>query len=53
MIYKEIKGIGFMADPKNWDELSWTMHNEPKGLVKYNPNIESNGLGKELMNMFL
>jgi len=52
MKYRQIRNIGFIADPENWQELNWTLHNEPKGVVKYNPNEVKHGEGKSILDMF-
>jgi len=41
----------WMAQPSNWAELRYTLHEEPEGLLDYDPNnIEPD---YELLNMFL
>jgi hypothetical protein len=38
MNYLKIGKMGFLANPQNWEELRWTLHNE-KGMVKIDPNL--------------
>ena len=43
--------VWWMASPSNWEELAFTIHNEPEVLLPYNPNdLQPN---TELLNLFL
>jgi len=51
MKYIEVKGLGWTADPENWEELKEVIHSSLPRFTKVHPK-EENALGKELLARF-
>lgn len=51
MEYIDLGKFGKIANPKNWEELKYTLHNE-QGIIKKDKNTDK-GKNNDLMAMFL
>lgn len=54
--YTHIEDIGWIAEPENWSELKYSLHNEPRGVVKFDPSFSTEEVKREkakaIMSMF-
>jgi hypothetical protein len=47
--YNNGKQDFWIANPKNWEELSWSIHNEPS-ILYYDPNLKEPEKEQPLLN---
>lgn len=61
MIYSEVlnpEGSYWTCQPTTPTELAWTLENEPRGYILYDPNVDTSMLASakddmNILNMFL